>query len=474
MRQDKSLFRHKIFLALLSVNLLFLILMAVINYYQLSYNIKKNRYQEITTTENRVAETFRYLSTQQKDFTYEELKLIFKDRIFEMSDIFHVNINVYDLQGNLLTSNLKHSGILDRQILTSLKYSNSPVVKDSIIENKNLDIYNSYQYIKSSYKPIAILNIQKNINNESMISQSGLMIKQFFLIVILLMLLCGFVAWNISKSLTKKIEGISQKLESTNMTDLNQPIEYNGNDEIQPLVTSYNQMIDKLRQQASLLQKTEREEAWKEMAKQVAHEINNPLTPLRLTVQNFQRKYNPEDPDNEEKVKNMTKSVVHQIDIISSITKSFSDFAKMPVNNDMEIDMVETIRRTLDIFPPTVVSFATSTETLHYRMDSLYLTRIVTNIVKNGIQSAGNNEMRKISVNLKNHDDKILISIADNGKGIPEAIKDKIFEPNFTTKPLGMGLGLSMVKKIIEDYNGKIWFDTIPNVGTTFFIEFYK
>ena len=280
-------------------------------------------------------------------------------------------------------------------------------------------------------------------------------------------------AGDILKNLTKKIEAISKKLTKTNVEYLDTPIDYSENDEIKPLVESYNSMLGKLQEQTNQLAKTEREEAWREMARQVAHEINNPLTPLKLSVQNFQRKYNPDDPENEEKIRNLTQVVVHQIDIIYSIAKSFSDFAKMPTSNDTLIDVVKTIKYSVDIFPDHIIEFYTNVDELYYKIDGIYLTRIITNIVKNGIQSITHNN-KKVRVEIKNKSDRFIISIEDNGSGISEENRDRVFEQKFTTKSTGMGLGLSMVKKIVEDYNGKIWFETEIDEGTTFYIEFLK
>ena len=297
--------------------------------------------------------------------------------------------------------------------------------------------------------------------------------KQYFLAIIILLILSGYAAWFISKNLTKKIEAISKKLTKNNVEYLDTPIDYPENDEIKPLVESYNSMLGKLQEQTNQLAKTEREEALREMARQVAHEINNPLTPLKLSVQNFQRKYNPDDPENEEKIRNLTQVVVHQIDIIYSIAKSFSDFAKMPTSNDTLIDVVKTIKYSVDIFPDHIIEFYTNVDELYYKIDGIYLTRIITNIVKNGIQSITHNN-KKVRVEIKNKSDRFIISIEDNGSGISEENRDRVFEQKFTTKSTGMGLGLSMVKKIVEDYNGKIWFETEIDEGTTFYIEFLK
>ena len=467
-------FRNRIFLALLLINLLFLSVMAYINYYQNKVAYRNTKVKQIKKIDSQILETFNYIADNnlpQKDFS--ELENIFQDRVSELSNVYNTNINIYDLEGKLLISNRQYSHILPRTIISEL-HLKSKAIEETVLSDGETTAYNSYVYIRNQDRPIAILSTQNIFNFNSLSYQSVLLLKQYFFIVIFLMILSGFFAWFISKALTRKIEEVSETLEKTNVASLDQPLEYVEIDEIKPLVDAYNRMLRELKKQTYLLQKNEREEAWKEMAKQVAHEINNPLTPLRLTIQNFQRKYNPDDPENITKVKQLTNSVVHQIDIISSITKSFSDFAKMPLNQDTTINVVETIRRTIDIFPATVVFFETNTEDLEYIMDSLYLTRIVTNIVKNGIQAIPADREKKIKVQLSDATDEFIISISDNGNGIPEEHQDKIFEPNFTTKSTGMGLGLSMVKKIIEDYQGNIWFVTKQDLGTTFYIQFPK
>lgn len=472
--KNNNSFRNRIFLALLLVNILFLSVMAYINFYQNSTYFKTTKVKQIQKVDSQIQETFNFIAEHQLSNKNDgELPSIFQERVLELSKVYSTNINIYDLEGKLLVSNRQHSDALKTTVLSELKKT-PKVINDTLLNDGENTLYNSFVYIRKSGQPIAILNTQNSFNSTSTAFQNVVLLKQYFFVVLFLMILSGFAAWFISKVLTKKIENISDTLENTDVSALDQPLSYSEKDEIKPLVDAYNNMLSKLKKQTYLLQKNEREEAWKEMAKQVAHEINNPLTPLRLTIQNFQRKYRQDDPENEKKVKHLTESVVHQIDIISSITKSFSDFAKMPVNQDVEIDVVETIQRTVDIFPSTVVYFSTNVQHLYFQMDSLYLTRIVTNIVKNGIQAIPPSKNKKIIVNLTDSENEFIISITDNGNGIAEENQGKIFEPNFTTKSTGMGLGLSMVKKIVEDYQGSIWFVTKQDVGTTFYIQFNK
>lgn len=459
---------------MVSLNLVFVTSMALFNFYKDTLKVRHNKQQDLVETETKIQDTFRYLVDKNKNLTTDDEKLqLLNDRIFEIANVNNTTISIYDLKGNIFNSSRNVKTNLDASVLEPLLNNKKRVITESIDEKNNLSIYHVYHFLFSEKQPIAIIEVSNISNHASLFLHLKMLAKQYFLAIIILLILSGYAAWFISKNLTKKIEAISRKLTKTNVEYLDTPIDYPENDEIKPLVESYNSMLGKLQEQTNQLAKTEREEAWREMARQVAHEINNPLTPLKLSVQNFQRKYNPDDPENEEKIRNLTQVVVHQIDIIYSIAKSFSDFAKMPTSNDTLIDVVKTIKYSVDIFPDHIIEFYTNVDELYYKIDGIYLTRIITNIVKNGIQSITHNN-KKVRVEIKNKSDRFIISIEDNGSGISEENRDRVFEQKFTTKSTGMGLGLSMVKKIVEDYNGKIWFETEIDEGTTFYIEFLK
>lgn len=451
-----------------------MIFVAAFNFYRDSVKIGLMKKQELLATENKIQETFGYL-LRQKDYNSAELDLkqLLGERIFEIANINNVSITFYDLQGNVIISSKYKKGTLNPSILNDVKFNKKKISEEVLKEDRKVLVYNSFTYLLNKNIPVAIIDTETIANKSSLFYHILLLIKQFFLAILFLFILSGYVAWVISKSLTKKIESVAASLGKTNVEYLETPIEYTDNDEIKPLVDSYNNMLVKLKEQTHVLAKTEREEAWRDMARQIAHEINNPLTPLKLSVQNFQRKYNAGDANNEEKIKNLTQMVVNQIDILSSITKAFSDFAKMPVNNDKLIDVVQTVKYAVDIFPDHIIEFSSNINELFYKIDNTYLTRIITNLVKNGIQSIPHNH-KKVIVKLEDNSHNFTISIQDNGSGVSEENKDRLFEKKFTTKSTGMGLGLYMVKKIIEDYGGEIWFETEIDKGTTFFIEFNK
>ena len=233
-------------------------------------------------------------------------------------------------------------------------------------------------------------------------------------------------------------------------------------------------MIDELEESVKKLATSQREQAWREMAKQVAHEIKNPLTPMRLTVQSFQHKFDPSDPDVLKKVNEYTKTLIQQIDTMSSIASAFSDFAKMPAQKLEVLNVVEVVELALDIFPESDIKFISKKSEIIANFDRSQLIRIITNLVKNAVQSIPENRPPKISIYLYSEQNDVVIEVHDNGIGVPKEIEDRIFEPKFTTKTSGMGLGLPMIKNMIDTYNGRINFSSIIDKGSQFTVRFPK
>ncbi len=240
--------------------------------------------------------------------------------------------------------------------------------------------------------------------------------------------------------------------------------------EIAALVNAYNGMIDELESSAAQLATNEREAAWREMAKQVAHEIKNPLTPMRLTVQSFERKFDPSDPEINKKMKEYTNSLIQQIDTMSSIASAFSTYAQMPAQQDETLNVVKISKLALDIFNEEFIYFFSEKKELIAKFDRTQLIRVITNLIKNGIQAILElqPEEPRIEVHVFSESKFAVITVMDNGIGVAEENKDKVFEPKFTTKTSGMGLGLAMVKKIVEAYDGDITFNSTEGEGTTF------
>jgi nitrogen fixation/metabolism regulation signal transduction histidine kinase len=251
----------------------------------------------------------------------------------------------------------------------------------------------------------------------------------------------------------------------------NEPIVYHSKDEIGALVKNYNEKLEELAFTAQQLAQSERESAWREMAKQVAHEIKNPLTPMKLSLQHLQRIYDPDDPNSKLKLDKVVSSIVEQIDSLTKIANEFSNFAKMPKENKSQMDVLPLIEHVYNVFEQEIeIEIINKAKNTLIFGDKDLLLRVFNNLIKNAIQAIPENRTGLIKIRLQQDGNNLLLEIEDNGKGIPEEMWSKIFMPNFTTKSTGMGLGLAMVKQIIQLHEGEIWFESIEN-KTIFFIR---
>ncbi|WP_288955564.1 ATP-binding protein [uncultured Polaribacter sp.] len=453
------------------------ILILVVTVYQYDEQTKDYNIQRFERKEAIAKETIE-LELKNKT-TYpvntKNLSKIFQERIYEVSSINKINITIFDLHGNLLISS-KTNAFEDNNI-KPLEYntlndlaqnSNHKILK--MREEEGLSYQSSYSYINDpKFKRIGILELQFTQDNTEIEEELEEFIKRLSLVYILMFLIAIAFAYFLSSYITRSIKNISEKMRQTRLNERNEKIILDqASSEIEVLVNAYNNMIDQLEESAVKLAKSEREQAWREMAKQVAHEIKNPLTPMRLTVQSFERKFNPEDKNVKEKLAEYSKTLIQQIDVMSSIASAFSDFAKMPTQKREKIEIISVVKLALDIFNEKFIKYQPKENELYANLDKTQLIRIVTNLVKNAIQASEKEENPLVEVKVLSEKKNIKIIVSDNGKGISEDVKDLIFEPKFTTKSSGMGLGLPMIKNIIEAYEGTISFTSKEGFGTVF------
>jgi nitrogen fixation/metabolism regulation signal transduction histidine kinase len=292
---------------------------------------------------------------------------------------------------------------------------------------------------------------------------------------LLLILITMSLAVFISGRLTSPLSMLTGRLASVSLGKKSEHLSYKGNDEIGELVKQYNNMVDELEDSAHKLANSEREYAWREMAKQIAHEIKNPLTPMKLNVQQLLKSWKDKAPGFEDKIETFTKSQVEYIDDLSSIATAFSSFAKLPGTNLAEVNLPDQIKTSLDLFKDAEniefrVKWPDESKVIIYA-DKEHVNGIFSNLIKNSIQAIPAGRKGIINVIMKVERDKVLVSVSDNGSGIPSALRNKMFTPNFTTKSSGTGLGLSIVKKYVEEANGRIWFESDSDKGTIFSME---
>jgi len=436
------------------------------------YNIQRFERKEATT--NKTIEIELSNKTTYPVNT-ENLSKIFQNRIYEISSINKLNISIFDLHGNLLVSSKTNAfepneiEPLSYKILNELVQSSNhriliPLEKDGI------GYQTSFSYINDSKsKRIGIIELEFTQDNSEIEKELKEFISRLSLVYVLMFVVAIALAYFLSSYITRSIKSISDKMEHTRLNERNEKITLNSaSSEIKTLVEAYNNMIDQLEESAVKLARSEREQAWREMAKQVAHEIKNPLTPMRLSVQSFERKFNPEDENIREKLSEYSKTLIQQIDVMSSIASAFSDFAKMPTQKRERINVISVVKLALDIFNEGFITYITEETELFANLDKTQLIRIVTNLIKNAMQASEKEENPFIEVKVVSEMDNVKIIVSDNGKGISEELKNLIFEPKFTTKSSGMGLGLPMVKNIIEAYDGNISFTSQEGVGTIF------
>ncbi|SHM95082.1 HAMP domain-containing protein [Polaribacter sp. KT 15] len=475
--------RIRIFLSMILLVLLASVLILVVTVYQYDEQTKDYNIQRFERKEAIAKKTIELELTNKTTYAVktENLPKIFQNRIYEISSINKLNITIYDLQGKMLKTSfgnafekIDNTPLTDFIVTELAQNSNHRIFKNKQIDGTGYQT--SYSYITDpKFKRIGILELQFTQDNSEIEHELKEFIYRLSLVYALMFLVAISLAYFLSSYITRSIKTISDKMQQTRLNERNEKIILNkASSEIEVLVAAYNNMIDQLEESAAKLARSEREQAWREMAKQVAHEIKNPLTPMRLSVQSFERKFNPEDENIKEKLAEYSQTLIQQIDVMSSIASAFSDFAKMPTQKKEEIEVISVVKLALDIFNEKSIKYLPENKELFAFLDKTQLIRIVTNLVKNAIQATENEENPLIQVEVLEHQNIIKIVVSDNGKGISNDVKDLIFEPKFTTKSSGMGLGLAMIKNIIEAYDGKISFTSTEGEGTVFTVTLPK
>lgn len=484
----KPSLRLRIFLSMIALVLLASVLMVITAVYQYHNEAQEYHNERLFRKENTVKDQIGYELKNRTNYPIitENIPKIFKwhNFIYELADVHNLEIKLYNFKGEFLIASSASSlgentdlpsEKLPKHILDELENSRDKRYVHKTKEGDKI-IQSSYSYITDpQFKPLAILSLPYVQDDEIITSDLNEYLKWLSLVYVFVLIIAIALAYFLSKYITRSLKTISEKIIETRLDKRNSKIEIdNVSEEIDTLIQSYNSMIDELEESAVKLATSEREQAWREMAKQVAHEIKNPLTPMRLSVQSFQRKFNPEDPDIYKKVDEYSKTLIQQIDTMSSIASAFSNFAKMPAQKNETLNVVEIVRLALDIFNEDHIVFNAEKEEIITTFDRTQLIRVITNLVKNAIQAKSPDRIPNIVVNVKDDAKNVIINVSDNGIGVKEENKLKVFEPKFTTKTSGMGLGLAMVKNIVETYNGNITFTSQENKGTVFTVTLPK
>jgi len=398
----------------------------------------------------------------------EYARTFLSSKLKDLSFIHDKDLSLYDQNGQLISST--SSSMVSMRIPYSLWFASN---------HRNKQIYNAVNDQKEFFpiylneaRPLAFVGIEHKSYNAS----AGNILDFLSTILnayIFLFLIAGSIAITIANSITQPLTILAEKLKKFKLGKSNERLEWKSNDEIGTLITDYNNLTQELERSAGLLAKTERDMAWREMAKQVAHEIKNPLTPMKLSIQYLDKAAADHPEKAKELIPRISSTLIEQIDNLSQIANEFSNFASMPQATNEKIILNEIVETIHDLFRKREdmdINMIEPINDLYVFADKNHLVRILNNLLKNAIQAIPDNKRGRIEIELKRQDNEALIRISDNGTGIPDHMKDKVFTPNFTTKSSGTGLGLAISANMIESFNGRIYFETKVGKGTDFFV----
>jgi two-component system nitrogen regulation sensor histidine kinase NtrY len=423
--------------------------------------------------------------TIQNDLMFEGFNSIsdnseLEKKVVEIANLNNTDLNLYDTNGDL-------------QITTQPDIYNKHILSNKMQPNAYYHLYQLHnilftqkEYIKrfsfeSVYKPIkgdggkvlAYLNIpylnsQTEVNGEI----SNLLVTLIFSNAVIFVL-AGIIALLLTYRITSSLELIGNKLKALHLGGKNEQITWHRKDEISVLVNEYNKMVRQLEASAQALARSERAGAWQEMARQVAHEIKNPLTPMKLSIQYLQRAIDNNSPNVKELSQRVAETLVEQIDQLAQIAGDFSQFANINHVKPMHFNLSETLESLAALHESgsqVHIKYIPPAQSCYVYADKTQINRLFTNLIKNA-EEASDGEVADIKIKQHCVNKNVIVTIADKGTGITEDKQSHIFEPNFTTKSSGTGLGLAICKGIVEKAQGKIWFTTKEGVGTTFYVE---
>jgi two-component system nitrogen regulation sensor histidine kinase NtrY len=406
------------------------------------------------------------------------------ERLQQISNLIFADIHLYSIKGELIASSryeIFDKKVQGKQMNFSAYYQlfhkerTHFIHKEQIGSMEYLSAYESL--VDSDNHRLAFINLPYFIKSQDLKSELFNLILTGINLHLFMILIAIFVSVIISNKITQPLRLIESKLQSTRLGKHSTAIEYTKNDEIGSLVKVYNKMLVDLEQSTELLAQSERETAWREMARQVAHEIKNPLTPMKLSIQFLLRRYDDHSPDWEKHLRQFSETLIHQIDTLSSIATAFSNFAKMPESKSENLNLVEILKHALSLYQNDKHKIDLNLNGIDEAMASLdreQFVRIYVNLLNNAIESIPNDEEGTIKIELQEENKYWVTSVTDNGKGVDPKIKGRLFYPNFTTKSSGMGLGLAIVKNSVVQAGGEIWVESELDKGSCFYVKIPK
>ncbi len=404
-----------------------------------------------------------------------------ENQVIELTKLANIDASVFLPSGKLLTSS--QPLIYEDRILSALidRRAYQAIIENdeqSFVNNERIGLltYNCAYYALRSAESASLMGVLSVPFFESAYSLEKTQINvvanivTIFSIVFILFSIVSFFA---VRWLTFPLEFITRTLRRTTLSASNKPLVWRANDEIGMMVNEYNKMVENLEQSKVELSRIQKESAWREIAKQVAHEVKNPLTPMKLTLQQMEHALLTDSLSKERTTKSLN-TLLQQVEILNEIAASFSAFARMPAPILQRIDVAALVKRVVDLhgdYREGTVTVNKLVKPIYVMGDDQLLSRVFSNIVLNALQSREDDKKIEVKVTVSQADNTCRISFADNGKGIDPAIGEKIFLPHFSTKKSGSGLGLAIAKQGIEQNGGTIHFESQIGAGTVFHIE---
>ncbi|MGB0369092.1 MAG: ATP-binding protein, partial [Flavobacteriales bacterium] len=478
---ERRSFRNRINLAMSSVLFVSLLLIGILTVFYVVREYNSRNEEMISEKSKSVLIEMEHKLRDRQSFSEEDHAML-SALLVKFSKVFFTDINLYQLDGKLLATSrprLYDEGlmaeVMEPHAYTEMRFGQkTSFIQEETIEN--LSYLTAYVPFRNEKREVvAFMSLPYFARQYGLQQEIFSLLAALTNIYVFLILISVVLALVISNRITEPLRFIRESLKNLKLDEANRSIEWESNDEIGELVDEYNRTLNELVKSAELLAKSERENAWREMAKQVAHEIKNPLTPMKLSIQMLQRSMADGAEDLDQRIERTSKTLIEQIDTLSNIATEFSSFAQMPKSNIERVDLKSLLESTAELYRNSEAQIELSLlveNTAAVQADKEQLLRVFNNLIKNGIQAVTDGTEPKISIGLKREENRWIASVKDNGSGIPEDLREKIFVPNFTTKSSGMGLGLAMVKNIVESVNGEISFISESGLGTTFYVSF--
>jgi two-component system nitrogen regulation sensor histidine kinase NtrY len=476
---DLLLYKTRIQFSMVFAVVATLILVGFITFISISTEYETQQDKTIRDKINKIVSAFEANQYSSRFLTNvnEESQVQFD----EFANAYSADLTLFDLKGVVLISTqpkIYEYGLQAKRMNARAYISLSRLQKSEYANDEKIGLLNYraafMPVINSMGKTIAYLQLPYFANESDYKERIGSLLNVMLNVYAIVFMAIGLFAVFIARQITAPLNFIQYSLSKTIYGKKNEPIRWERNDEIGALVKEYNKMIGALEESAQKLAQSERESAWREMAKQVAHEIKNPLTPLKLGLQLLDKSWKDKDPKFDQKFERFSKSFVEQIESLSSIASEFSAFAKMPETKLQSLNVFEILSQAVNIFKEMdniKIVFQVPDAPFFINADRDQLLRCFNNLLKNAIEASPPNKLGIIEINYLITNKNVLLTVKDNGEGIPESLREKIFEPNFTTKSSGTGLGLAFVKNSIQNAGGKVWFETVSGEGTTFYIS---